>query len=130
MATEDFPWGVRVAKVNGKIFVFLGSAGDGKDVISVKLPVSFEAARALLCSEPTKYGLGCSHWMTIDLDHAECLPVDLLEDWIEESYRAIAPARLVAELDRARARIEGGDNFGRTESPRRSATGPPTELPT
>ena len=103
MATEEFPWGVRVAKANGRIFVFLGSAGSRKDVISVKLPVSFEAASTLGCSQPTRYGLGRSNWTTIDLNHAECPPVDLLEDWIEESYRAIAPTRLVAELGRCGA---------------------------
>lgn len=100
--TRDFPWGVRVAKVNGRIFVFLGSAGEEKNVISVKLPKSFEAARSLRCVTPTRYGLGRARWVTVDLDDGECPPIDLLADWIEESYRAIAPAKLLTELDRER----------------------------
>src|SRR5207248_4555630 len=39
-ATEDFPWGGRVAKVNGKVFVFLGvdPVPGGPMGLSVKLP--------------------------------------------------------------------------------------------
>jgi len=104
---EEFPWGVRVAKVNGKIFVFLGSAGENKDVISVKLPISSDAALARSCGRPTGYGLGKSHWVTIGLDDLDCPPLDLLCDWIEESYRAVAPGKLVADLDQDRHRIFG-----------------------
>jgi hypothetical protein len=31
---------------------------------------------------------------------AEGVTLDLLRDWIEESYRIVAPKRLTAELDR------------------------------
>jgi hypothetical protein len=27
-------------------------------------------------------------------------PLDVLKDWVEESYRLVAPKKLVAELDR------------------------------
>jgi predicted DNA-binding protein (MmcQ/YjbR family) len=50
-------------------------------------------------AEPTGYGLGKSGWVTVPLD-AEDVDVEILSDWIEESYRIIAPKRLVAELDR------------------------------
>src|ERR1700737_3184461 len=45
-ATEDFPWGERVAKVNGKVFVFLGidPVPGGNMGLSVKLPISREEA--------------------------------------------------------------------------------------
>ena len=32
---------------------------------------------------------------------ADGVTLDLLRDWVEESYRIVAPKRLVAELDRA-----------------------------
>ena len=32
------------------------------------------------------------------MDHADA-PIELLLDWVEESYRTIAPKKLVAELD-------------------------------
>ena len=37
--------------------------------------------------------------MTSTFEPGEDAPVDILCDWIEESYRAIAPKKLVAELD-------------------------------
>src|SRR5512132_3134897 len=48
-ATEDFPWGERVAKVNGKVFVFLGAdpVAGGEMRFSVKLPASAEEALEL-----------------------------------------------------------------------------------
>ena len=49
-ATEDFPWGERVAKVNKKVFVFLGvdPVPGGEMSLSVKLPESGEEALDLL----------------------------------------------------------------------------------
>jgi predicted DNA-binding protein (MmcQ/YjbR family) len=98
-ATEDFPWGERVAKVNGKVFVFLG--GDdrtGPPGMTVKLVESHGHALAIEGAEPTGYGLGRSGWVNVPL-HAEGVTLNLLRDWIEESYRIVAPKRLVAELD-------------------------------
>ena len=51
---------------------------------------------------PTSYGLGRHGWVTVPTDRSEA-PVDLLRDWIEESYRAIATKRFVAELDARRS---------------------------
>lgn len=89
-ATEDFPWGERVAKVNKKVFVFLGREPGG---LSVKLPESGLEVLALPGAEPTGYGLGKSGWISIDYETAR-VPVDVLCAWIEESYRAVAPKRL------------------------------------
>jgi predicted DNA-binding protein (MmcQ/YjbR family) len=99
-ASEDFPWGESVAKVNGKVFVFLGSdAGSGPRFMTVKLYESHGHAMAIEGAKPTGYGLGRSGWMTVPL-RAEGVTLDLLRDLIEESYRIIAPKRLVAQLDR------------------------------
>ncbi len=96
-AWEDHPWDDLVVKVGKKIFVFIGS--EQHPTVSVKLPDSKEQALLLGCARPTGYGLGKAGWVTVSADGPECPPVDVLEDWIEESYRTIAPKKLIAELD-------------------------------
>jgi predicted DNA-binding protein (MmcQ/YjbR family) len=105
-AWEDFPWeGEAVAKVGKKVFVFnVPAAGEVADRIgfSVKLPESGEGALTLPYTSPTRYGLARGGWVTVDLDVKDAVdapPVELFLDWIEESYRAVAPKKLVAELD-------------------------------
>ena len=98
-ASEDHPWGDDVAKVRGKIFVFLGTAGAQAPRITVKLVESHVHALSVEIAEPTGYGLGKSGWVTVPLD-GDGVDVSLLYDWIEESYRIVAPKRLVSELDR------------------------------
>ena len=97
-ATEDHPWGEDVAKVNGKVFVFLAPPASTKPSMTVKLVESHGHALAVDGAEPTAYGLGKSGWITVPID-ADGLTRDLLCDWVEESYRIVAPKRLVAELD-------------------------------
>jgi predicted DNA-binding protein (MmcQ/YjbR family) len=92
----DHPWGEDVAKVNGKIFVFLGPSMSKR--ITVKLDESHGHALAIDGAEPTGYGLGKSGWVTVPL-RAPGVTLDLLSDWVEESYRIVAPRRLVAGLD-------------------------------
>jgi predicted DNA-binding protein (MmcQ/YjbR family) len=99
-AYEDHPWADEaVAKVNGRIFVFFG-AGEGTATIAiaVKLSDSLEQALAVPEAAPTGYGLGRAGWVTVPL-LATSPPAAVLEDWIEESYRRVAPQRLVKELD-------------------------------
>ena len=96
-AYEDFPWGERVAKVKGKVFVFLGR--DGNELgLSVKLPESGMLALGLPFVSPTGYGLGKAGWVTVRFGKREKAPVALLRSWIDESYRAVAPKKLVAAL--------------------------------
>jgi predicted DNA-binding protein (MmcQ/YjbR family) len=97
-AVEEHPWGEDVAKVNGKIFVFLGSASSRR--FTVKLEESHGHALSIEGAEPTGYRLGRSGWVTLPLE-AEGVDLDLLRDWVEESYRIVAPRRLVAALDAA-----------------------------
>ena len=97
--TEDFPWGHRALKVRGKAFLFLSLDKDGLS-FSVKLPTSGHAALTLPFTEPTRYGLGKHGWVTATLPEGERVPpLDLFEGWIEESYRAIAPKKLVQQLE-------------------------------
>lgn len=91
-AYEEFPWGERVVKVAGKVFVFLGHG----DVVgmSAKLPASGAAALTLPFCEPTGYGLGKAGWVSVRFAKGEKAPIDLLLQWIDESYRAVAPKKL------------------------------------
>ncbi len=100
-ATEDFPWGDRVAKVNGKVFVFLGldPVPGGPIGLSLKLPASGQEALDLPFTRPTGYGLGKSGWVTSTFEPGDALPVEILKAWIVESYRAIAPKNLLARLE-------------------------------
>jgi predicted DNA-binding protein (MmcQ/YjbR family) len=93
-SAEDFPWGESVAKVRGKVFVFLGVEGSTR--ITVKLEESHEHALSIDGAAPTGYGLGKAGWVTVPIGD---VPLDVAQDWIEESYRIVAPKRLVAQLD-------------------------------
>lgn len=98
-ATEDHPWGHRAIKVKGKSFVFLGGEKNAKELsLSVKLPQSRDMAADLPFAEPTGYGLGKSGWVTARFEKVSDVPLDLLRSWIDESYRAIAPKKLVKNL--------------------------------
>ena len=96
-AYVDHPWGEDVAKVRKKVFVFFGMA-EGTDFgMGVKLPESAPLALAQAGVSPSGYGLGDSGWVNVDFSEAT-LPYELLRDWINESYRAVAPKKLGATL--------------------------------
>jgi len=101
-ATEDFPWGETVAKVNKKVFVFLG-VDDGTYPMGLTVKLKDEEAHAHALTspgaEPAGYGLGKAGWVRIPLDEKGAPGAELLCDWVEESFRTIATKRLVAELD-------------------------------
>lgn len=97
-AWEDHPWGEPAMKVGKKVFAFLGVPGSGFGM-GVKLPSSSEAVLSLPFARPAGYGLGRSGWVELRFEEGEELPIELLLECVEESYRAIAPKRLVRELD-------------------------------
>lgn len=96
-AYEDFPWGDRVCKVKGKIFLFV-SQRDGKLAMGVKLPLSNAFALMLPGTAPTGYGLGKAGWVSATFEAADEPPVELLLSWIRESYCAVAPKTLSKAL--------------------------------
>jgi len=111
-ATEDFPWGEPVIKVekrsldpppwrkhlvHGPMFLWLGRRDAEVHAVAVKLTESYEQAVAFARAVPTTHsGLGQWGWLTVQLSAAD---VDLLCDWVDESYRNKAPKKLIAELD-------------------------------
>ena len=94
---EDFPWEHRAMKVRKKIFAFIALDPEGLS-LTVKLPASGVMALALPFTSPTGYGLGKSGWVTCRFAPGDEIPFELLEEWLEESYRAIAPKKLSAKL--------------------------------
>ena len=105
-AWEDHPWDHAVAKVRKKVFLFTGETyQDLPPRITVKLPDSADHALSLPQASPAGYGLGRFGWIVVGLasdvgltDDSPLPPLDVLRDWVEESYRAIAPKTLVAKL--------------------------------
>jgi predicted DNA-binding protein (MmcQ/YjbR family) len=56
------------------------------------------AALMLPFAEPTHYGLGKSGWVTAQFGVRDEIPLALLREWIDESYRAVAPKKLIAQI--------------------------------
>ncbi|MDO9487351.1 MAG: MmcQ/YjbR family DNA-binding protein [Sphingomonadaceae bacterium] len=96
-AVEDHPWGESAFKVRGKVFLFLHS-GETEISCSMKLPVSREFALVWDFAAPTGYGLGKSGWISCKVGPDTEVDPELLLGWLDESYRTIAPKKLVATL--------------------------------
>ena len=104
-AFEAFPWGDHVVKVRPteKIFVFMGSH-EGRFGCSLKLPESNALALEIPGATPTGYGLGKAGWVSLR-ETGGGPPIALLLEFLDESYRAVAPAKRVKELDAASGAI-------------------------
>jgi predicted DNA-binding protein (MmcQ/YjbR family) len=98
-AHSKSPWpGHDDLAVNDKTFAYL--AADGEPfVLSCKLRYTSESALELPFAKPTGYGLGKSGWVTFTPGEAEMPTLQQMKDWIDESYRAQAPRKLVKALD-------------------------------
>lgn len=96
-AHEAFPWGHRALKVRAKAFAFLVLEEDSLS-LSVKLPGSASDALELPFVEPTGYGLGKSGWVTARFGPGDDVPLARLGAWLRESYRAVAPKKLAAQV--------------------------------
>lgn len=93
------PWpGHLDLAVKDKTFAYLSVDGEPFR-ISAKLPHSASAALMLPFTKPTEYGLGKSGWVSAAFPEGDEPPMDMMLAWIDESYRAQAPKKLVAALD-------------------------------
>jgi predicted DNA-binding protein (MmcQ/YjbR family) len=93
------PWpGHLDLAVNDKTFAYLPT-DDQPFSLSCKLRFTSSAALDLPYAAPTGYGLGKSGWVTFAPSANEMPAIDRLKEWIDESYRAQAPRRLVKALD-------------------------------
>ena len=93
------PWpGHDDLAVNDKTFAYLAADGEPFS-ISCKLKYTAEEALDLPFAAPTGYGLGKSGWVTFTPSEGEIPPIEQMKEWIDESYRAQAPRKLVKELE-------------------------------
>ncbi len=94
---EDFPWGHHAFKVAGKkTFMFLSSDEKGGFSFSLKLPFRNTEALAMKGAEPTGYGMSKSGWVTFRYSAKAKPPMAKLVDFLDESWRAVAPKKLSA----------------------------------
>jgi predicted DNA-binding protein (MmcQ/YjbR family) len=92
------PWpGHADLAVNDKTFAHMAPPGEGL-FLGVKLPFTGEEAREKPWATPTPYGLGKSGWTNFSPPDEE-IDLPLFERWIDESYRAQAPKKLVKLID-------------------------------
>ncbi|MDP3505029.1 MAG: MmcQ/YjbR family DNA-binding protein [Myxococcales bacterium] len=92
------PWpGHLDLAVNDKTFTYLSVDGEPLR-ISCKLPTSSGLALTMPFTEPTAYGLGKSGWVSATFEDSDTPPIELLKLWIDESYRAQAPKKLLKQL--------------------------------
>jgi predicted DNA-binding protein (MmcQ/YjbR family) len=106
-AWPDEPWGDHVVKVGKKIFVFFSGADSTEPAVTVKVPESHDHALSYPESFPTRYGLGKHGWVTLMIEHVPEEEREVLFDFVEESYRAVATKTLVKHLDAERAADDG-----------------------
>jgi predicted DNA-binding protein (MmcQ/YjbR family) len=102
-AWEDHPSDHTVMKVGQKIFVFFGGAAVPDDVLSVtvKLPISYEMALTLPYMKPSGHGLWKAGWAQLTQASGDDIDVETIRGWIVQSYRAVAPKKLLKHLDGA-----------------------------
>ena len=98
-AHSKSPWpGHDDLAVKDKTFAYLAADGEPFS-LSCKLPYTSEVALDLPYAKPTGYGLGKSGWVTFTPGEGEVPGLAQFKEWVEESYRAQAPRKLVKELD-------------------------------
>jgi predicted DNA-binding protein (MmcQ/YjbR family) len=98
-AHSKSPWeGHDDLAVKDKTFAFMSVEGDPLHV-SCKLTVSGAEVLKQPFAKPTGYGLGKSGWVSLTFDARDMPPEELLKRCILESYRAVAPRKLLKELE-------------------------------
>jgi predicted DNA-binding protein (MmcQ/YjbR family) len=117
---EDFPWDHSAFKVRGKVFVFLVPDHLGLHV-SVKLPQSRWRALELPFAKETGYGLGKSGWISASWGPSDDPPMDLLAQWIDESFRAVAPKRVAALVPPLGKSASPGNGAGKSAASKKPA---------
>ena len=124
-ATLEHPWGENVAKVRGKVFAFFGleepDAQYADYVMGVKLTNALLYARSLPLVETMGYGLGKTGWVSVKLPKGTA-PLEMFEEWIDESYLNVAPKRIsrVAAAPRGAAARAASSRTSRRRAARSS----------
>lgn len=96
---ENFPWDHHAFKAGGKTtFLFLTSAEGGGFNCSMKLPYRQEEALKMKGAAPTGYNMSKSGWVTFTYSAKAKPPLAKLTDYLDESWRAVAPKKLSASF--------------------------------
>ncbi len=115
------PWpGHLDLAVNDKTFAYLSIEGEPFS-ISCKLPQTSHVALMLPFCSPTPYGLGKSGWVSAQFPDDQLPPIEMLKAWIDESYRAQAPKKLLRQLAAPTALSKSSSKKKPSAKPRRRA---------
>lgn len=115
------PWpGHNDVAVNDKTFVYLNAPGDPLG-IGCKLPTSGNVALMLPWVTPMAYGMGKSGWVSATPPPDQPVPIEMFKQWIDESYRAQAPKKLVAQIGTAPAKAKAKKPVARKPVARKPA---------
>ena len=87
-----------VYRVNEKVFIWVSDDAEGFG-IGVKLKQTSVMALAMPFVTPMAYGMAKWGWVNASFKKGKKAPLPLLRQWVEESYRATAPKKRVAQLD-------------------------------
>lgn len=89
----------RAFKAGGKKnFLFVGEKGD-RCRLMLKLAGSVDEARALAQSGPGEVSVGDNGWVTALFEPADHPDLEVLARWVDESFRLLAPKKVLAEID-------------------------------
>ncbi|HYV44736.1 MAG TPA: MmcQ/YjbR family DNA-binding protein [Myxococcaceae bacterium] len=88
----------QVVRVKDKVFLWIGD-DDGGCSFGIRLPHSQDAATALPFVEPMAYGMAKWGWVGASFKKGQDVPMKMVLEWVDESYRKVAPKKLVAQLD-------------------------------
>jgi len=94
---EGLSCGKQAFKARNKAFLFIGHDATHYNVM-LKLRDALPEAARLAAQEPTHYSVGGHQWVKLTFPHDQSPPPGLMQRWIDESYRLLAPKTLVALL--------------------------------
>ena len=84
-------------KAGKKAFLYLGET-DGDYNAKLKLVTSLDEAKELARKHPEIYSAGSNGWVDAEFPADKSPPAGLMERWILESYQALVPKRISAQL--------------------------------
>lgn len=96
-ATEGSSCVNRAFSAGGKNFAFLGEQENGCG-LRLKLRESVPEIESLAERHPDRFEVGAHGWAMLRFGPDDHPPTAELERWVTESFRLLAPKRLVAEL--------------------------------
>lgn len=87
----------RAFRARKKNFLFVGEKDDGSCKVMLKLGPSLEAGQEIAQTD-SRFQAGSNGWATIRFGASNPPDAALLKQWVDESYRLLAPKGLVKLL--------------------------------